>query len=330
MPLWIIKGDIIDMDCDAIVNPTNTYLTPGGKSVDSQIHLRAGKGLLDSTKEIGRVGKGQAVITPAFDLQAKYVIHTSGPYWVDGYHGEQLLLENCYLSSLKLAVEYGCESIAFPLISSGTYEYPKDNVMSVAMKTISDFLINHEINVYIVIYDKAEYEISKELFEEIYEYAKEKNIDTSTLFAMMESVYSPYYEKPRKSYFYIPEEKTETLEDKLKNKDISFSLMLMNFLDEKNMSHIECYKKANVSKQTWYKILNDRGYKPSKETIICFAIALKLNLEETNRLLASAGFILSSSEKFDIIIQYFIEKKEYRLWKINEVLFAFSEDCLGC
>ncbi len=306
MPLYIVKQDITKMKCDVIVNPTNTYLLPGRHSTDGAIFNVAGEELFIATRLIGRVGVGRAILTPAYKLPSKYVIHTSGPVWHDGFQGEQILLESCYQSCLELAVKNKCESIAFPLISSGTYNYPKDKVLSVAVNIINLFLRKHELDVYIVIYNKDDYEIDKNLKEKLSSY-----------------ILNNYYPTKTQKNNHI------TIEQKLKNMDDSFALELMKFMDKKKITHKTCYKNANIKKQTWHKILSDENYKPSKQTVLCFALSLKLDIEETQHLLATAGFTLSKSNKFDIIIEYFIKRGEYNINKINEVLFDFGQRCLG-
>ena len=311
------------MKCDAIVNATNTHLSPNGIGVDASIHNAAGQHLLSATKKIGRVGIGTAVITPAFNLPSKYVIHTAGPVWIDGFHGEQILLKSCYTNALAIALEHECNSIAFPLISAGNFHFPKDRVLSIALQCIVDFLYQHyEIDVYLVIFDKYSYQISTQLYSDITSYINDNYVEENKV--ELRNLYPALNKNANTS------RKTPSLDEQLKNIGKSFALMLMTFIDKKNLDHIVVYKNANVSKQTWFKILNDETYHPNKTTVISFAISLKLNIEETNLLLNSAGFTLSNNNKFDIIIKYFIEQGNYNVHKINEVLFSFDQCCLGC
>jgi len=350
MPLHIIRQDITKMSCDAIVNAAKNTLLGGG-GVDGAIHKAAGVGLLEECKTLGGCATGDAKITKGYNLPSKYVIHTVGPIWRGGKYGEKPLLESCYKKSLELAKENGCETVAFPLISSGIYGYPKDQALSVAVETISKFLFENEMTVYIVVFDKASYQISEELFEDVAEYIDdhyaEENFDVylrrerrlqdveeeSELDLSEISELSPSYCLDE-AYFdeiggLADNEKGVSLAEMLSKMDDTFAVTLLKLIDLKGISDVECYKKANVSKQTWYKIMNEKEYRPSKITVISFAIALELTLEETRHLLSTVGFALSRSSKFDVIIEYFLTKGEYNVFVINETLFKFDQVCLG-
>ena len=336
MPLQIVRNYITKMTVDAIVNAANSTLLGGG-GVDGCIHRAAGEGLLAECRTLGGCETGNAKITGAYKLPCKYVIHTVGPVYQDGNHGEKTLLESCYKKSLELAKGHNCESVAFPLISSGVYGYPKDKALKVAIDVISDFLLENEMTVYIVIFDKKAYQISEKHFSDIAEYIDDRYVDENTdyrresmrLNMPMQSVvmadmcdcYAPDVSAP------MP--KSIPLEDAVNSVDESFSQMLLRKIDEKGMTDAECYKKANINRKLFSKIRSDVHYKPSKPTAIAFAIALELTLPETEDMLKKAGFALSHSNKFDIIIEYFITEGNYNIFEINEALFAFDQSLLG-
>ena len=340
MPLEIVRNDITKMKVDAIVNAANESLLGGG-GVDGAIHRAAGTGLLAECRTLGGCKTGKAKITGGYNLPAKYVIHTVGPIYDDGKYGEKTLLESCYRESLVLAKERGCETVAFPLISSGVYGYPKDQALKVAIDVISDFLLENEMTVYIVIFDKAAYRISEKLFSDIAEYIDDNYVDEHTDYSRerirMNALPSMAPRTRRKKSdddflemcnckAMLPE---DGLDAKLKQIDESFSQMLLRKIDEKGMTDAECYKKANIDRKLFSKIRSDVHYKPSKPTALAFAISLELSLAETEDMLRKAGFALSHSNKFDIIIEYFISKGNYNVFEINEALFAFDQSLLG-
>ena len=374
MPLYIIRNDITKMKVDAIVNAANSSLLGGG-GVDGCIHRAAGPELLAECRTLGGCETGSAKITGAGKLSCKYVIHAVGPRWVDGSHGEKEKLTSCYRTALKLAKEHGCETVAFPLISSGIYGYPKDRALRVAVDTISDFLFENEMTVYIVIFDKKSYQISSGLYADIAEYIDDNYAEAAldkdrrrTVFVRSRrlqkdsdyndysdySDYSDYHDvdiaadaaneggrcEPQAcegSWMGSPAAMSAakgagsfmSLDEALSRIDESFSEMLLRKIDEKGMTDAECYKKANIDRKLFSKIRSDRLYKPSKPTAIAFAIALELTPEETKEMLMKAGFALSRSNKFDIIIEYFIRNGNYNIFEINEALFAFDQSLLG-
>ena len=337
MPLQLVRNDITDMKVDAIVNAANETLLGGG-GVDGAIHRTAGPKLLHECRTLGGCRIGQAKITRGYRLPAKYVIHTVGPVWQGGGHGERELLISAYRSSLELAVKYHCESVAFPLISSGVYGYPKDQVLRVAVDTIGDFLLQHDLTVYLVIFDRASYTIGGKLFANIAAYIDDRYVEEHSDLLLEQNRRAqflarslPLFESdaavapvaaPSKA---VP----ASLEDALGQIDESFSQMLLRKIDEKGMTDAQCYKKANIDRKLFSKIRSDIYYKPSKPTAMAFAIALELPLAEAREMLEKAGFAFSHASKFDIIVEYFIAQENYNIFEINEALFAFDQSLLG-
>lgn len=341
MPLQIIRQDITKMRVDAIVNTTNEEMV-GYSGVDLAIHTIAGAELDAECAKLAPLGLGQAKLSGAYGLPCKYVIHTSGPVWRGGLVGESIILRSCYIESLKLAVKSGCRSIAFPLISSGVYGYPKDQVLKFAIQTITEFLFDHELTVYICVFDKESYSFSQKLFSDIQEFINDEYVDEHD-----EDFYEAFDgsidEMPMAKCIQAPmcadammPRKRETssaagksLREYMKQMDRSFQEMLFDLIDESGMTDVECYKKANVDKRTFSKIKSNKDYKPSKQTVIAFAISLQLDMDTTQELLATAGFTLSRSKVFDKIIRYFIHNGNYDIFEINEALFEFDQTLLG-
>lgn len=345
MPIKIVRNDITKIVCDAIVNAANSSLLGGG-GVDGAIHRVAGKGLLLECMKLGGCKVGKAKLTRAYKLPSKFIIHTVGPNWKGGQNGERELLESCYRESLTLAWDNKCESVAFPLISSGIYGYPKDQALKVAVDTITEFLIDHDMLVYIVVFDKSAFQISEKLFVDIASYIDDKYVDThfifnrtrpdalgeSTVLAETQILPPDEFETCELQVPHCPSmamPKAMSLEDVVNQIDESFSQMLLRKIDEKGMTDAECYKKANVDRKLFSKIRSDVNYRPSKTTALALAIALELSLDDTKDILMKAGFALSHSNKFDIIIEYFITHGNYNVFEINEALFAFDQSLLG-
>ena len=330
MPLQIVRNDITKMRVDAIVNAANETLL-GGSGVDGAIHQAAGPELLAECRTLHGCKTGKAKITKGYHLPAKFVIHTVGPVWEGGSYGERDLLVSAYRSSLELALEHRCETVAFPLISSGVFGYPKDQALKVAVDTIGDFLLLHDMTVYLVIFDKAAYTISGKLFSDIAAYIDDRYVDEHTnsdeerrrrRFRVLAS--APMLEAEA-----APAAVSGSLDEALELLDESFSQMLLRKIDEAGLTDAECYKRANVDRRLFSKIRSDIHYKPSKPTAMAFAVALELPLEEAREMLQKAGFAFSHASKFDIIVEYFIAHRNYNIFEINEALFAFDQSLLG-
>lgn len=349
MPLQIIRNDITKVKCDAIVNAANSMLLGGG-GVDGAIHKAAGKGLLFECMKLGGCKVGQAKITKGYNLPCKYVIHTVGPKWKGGNNSERELLINCYKNSLAIAKENNCESVAFPLISSGVYGYPMNEAFKVAVDTVAEFLMHNDMLVYIVVYNKNALAASSKLFTDIAQYIDDNYVsehspyDSRRINNLGESMLLPQTrfldacETTALSDDYCaamlpcesPKCSASSLDNFLKETiDESFSEMLLRLIDERGIKDSECYKKANIDKRLFSKIRSNPNYKPSKPTVLAFCIALELPLAQTNEMMMKAGFALSHSNKFDIIVEYFIKQNNYNIFEINEALFAFDQGLLG-
>ena len=332
MPLQIVRNDITLMKCDAIVNAANSTLLGGG-GVDGAIHRAAGEKLLAECKTLGGCKTGEAKITKGYRLPSRFVIHTVGPVWQGGTCGEEKLLRDCYRHSLAIAKEHDFETVAFPLISSGAYGYPKEQALQIATEEIAAFLETNEMTVYLVIFDKAAYQIGEKRFSQIAAFIDDRYVDENIPLPCSEALppttAARAFSAPMPAFSAKEGKDASSLEEALKTIDESFSEMLLRKIDEKGMTDAECYKKANIDRKLFSKIRGDRLYRPSKTTAIAFAIALELPLEETKDMLQKAGFALSHSNKFDIIIEYFIMRKNYNIFEINEALFAFDQALLG-
>ena len=328
MPLIIVRNDITKMPVDAIVNAAKESLLGGG-GVDGCIHRAAGPELLQECRTLGGCRTGEAKITGAYRLPCRYIIHTVGPVWNGGSHGERKQLVSCYRTSLALAKERGCETVAFPLISSGIFGYPKDQALRVAVDTIGEFLLHNDMTVYLVIFDRAAYQIGNKLFADIAAYIDDHYVDAHTdssrermrRMGVVESRMLTAYEDAPMA--------VGGLDEALAHLDAGFSETLLKLIDRSGKKDAEVYKKANVDRKLFSKIRNNPDYKPSKPTAVAFAIALELSLPETRDLIARAGYALSPSSKFDVIIEYFIMQRDYDIFKINEALFAFDQSLLG-
>ena len=360
MPLEIVRNNITTMKVDAIVNSAHPTAGVGG-GVDFAIHQAAGPELLNERMKLGDIATGDAFITPAFRLPAKYVVHTVGPIWHDGKQGERELLVRCYENSLCLAIEHGCASIAFPLISAGVFGCPAEIAIAVATQAIREFLADHEMNVYLVVFDRKAFKISSALFEDVQDYldrnyleeleaeeeaqrerrrrlfqdhmilrdeAAEMTVAEATLLSPMGM--DAGQKKAKRERAKPPaSKKTRALSDLLNEVDDTFSEALLRLISAKGKTDPEIYKRANVDRKHFAKIRKNPNYQPSKSTALALAVALELTLDETRDFIGRAGYAISHSSRADIIVEYFIKRREYDIFTINEALFAFDQPCLG-
>lgn len=337
MPVQIIRNDITKMPVDAIVNAANSRLVRGG-GVCGAIHEAAGPLLENECLRLGGCRTGEAKITKAYSLPCKYVIHTVGPVWQGGQHHEKELLTSCYRESLRLAAANGCESIAFPMISSGIFGYPKDQALKVAMNAISGFLFDYDSDmmVYLVVFTKESVQVGQKLSASIRQYIDDNYVDEHFDLCMesMRPRFEEEYSAPPPKCAPMPAPRyasaaPRSLKDALREVDESFSQMVLRKISEKGIKNADCYKKANIDKKLFSKIANDVHYNPKKTTAVALAIALELSLDETNELLSKAGYALSRSNYFDIIIRYCIEHKIYNIHDVNIILYDEDQMTLG-
>jgi len=344
------------MNVDAIVNAANTSLQAGG-GVCGAIFSAAGADRLQrACDNIAPIKTGEAVITKGFSLPAKYIIHAAGPVYRDGRHDEETLLRSCYKNSLDVAKKHGCESIAFPLISSGVYGYPKHEALSVATSAISGWLADNEMDVSLVVFDKTAFALSNELLGDVKAFISEHYVDeleakhsrSQLLFERTAAL----YDEADQSIQHIetvrmPQQKPKEAPKKISDAamqvpyptaaikkfdvrlDEPFSATLLRLIDVKGKSDVEIYKRANLDRKLFSKIRTGKGYMPSKKTAVALAVAMELSLTETRDLLERAGFTLSRSVMFDVIVEYFITRKRYDIFEINNVLFEYDQPLLG-
>lgn len=376
MPFTIIRNDITKVTADAIVNTANPRPVIGG-GTDSAIYHAAGEDLLlAERRKIGDIARGDAVQTPAFGLNAKYIIHTVGPVWTDGKHGERETLHSCYKNSLALAAELSCESIAFPLISTGSYSFPKNEALDIALDEISKFLLMYEkdMDIILVVFDNASLQYSKALIGDIDEFIDEHTVrllhrkeysasksnalhrrmveekrrdyrreqelwDAAPCaeggssfveqYELCDAMPLPKMAPPVMSQSDMFDSDDMDLDGYLTRKGDTFQQRLFKLIDERHMEDPEVYKKANIDRKVFSKIRCDKNYHPKKKTAVAFGIALELDLPEMRDLLSRAGYALSPSSEFDLIISYFIKKKNYDINRINVALFDYHQELLG-
>lgn len=366
MPFKIIRNDITKVKCDAIVNAANESLLGGG-GVDGAIHRAAGPELLEECRTLGGCKTGMAKITGGYNMPCRYIIHTPGPVWQGGGNNEAELLYSCYSESMKLAAEYNCESIAFPLISSGIYGYPKAEALEIAVRAVKEFLEENEMEITLVVFDSSAVVLSEKVAGRISEYIDENYVSEaserdsrrfmnaepeshipessasakwgkpSAGLSAIRGVFSPLknskpFKKKTSGDFALNECAalfSEKCEDSFRVLDESFSQALLRIIDEKGLKDSEVYKKANIDRRLFSKIRSDVSYKPKKQTAVAFVLALEMNPDEAEKLLAKAGYVLSDSILFDVIIRHYIEIGNYDIYEINSVLFSYDQSLIG-
>ena len=332
MPFQIIRNDITKVRADVIVNTANPK-PQIGSGTDSAIYAAAGAGaLLEARKKIGDIAPGQAAVTPAFHLPAKFIIHTVGPAWLDGQHGEKDILRACYENSLALAAKLEAESIAFPLIATGVNGFPKDEALNIALSEIGKFLLTHEMNVILVVLGKAAFALSEKLMGSIDAYLDEHQVRELENAEYADGRILEEYRRRRAAQQYANAPASgsgQTLEEMLGSAGDTFQQRLFRLIDASGMDDVTVYKKANIDRKVFSSIRCKPDYKPSKKTAVAFAVALELPMQEMLDLLACAGITLSKSDKFDLIISYCVRNGIYDIFEINAVLFKYGQPTLG-
>ena len=345
MPLYIIRNDITKMRVDAIVNSGNKNLRIGGGVCGAIFKAAGAENLQAACDTLDPIQTSEAVITGGFSLPAKYIIHTAGPVYHDGKQGEEALLRACYTNALDLAQKRGCSSIAFPLISSGIFRYPKEEALAVATSAIADWLLNNDMDVSLVVFDKKAFALSKALLGEVKAFIDENYVDESEALHRRSRAYSDRDEFsvggiagshiPSAAYSMLksvplpPSGGKSRLAGTNWQLDEPFSTTLLRLINSKGKTDVEVYKRANIDRKLFSKIRTGKGYMPSKKTAVALAVALELSLEETDDLLERAGFALSRSVLFDVIVKFFITRQKYDIFEINNTLFEYDQPILG-
>ena len=338
MGFYIVHNDLVEMETDAIVNAANSHLERGGGVCGAIFRAAGSEKLQEECRKKAPCPVGQAVLTKGYGLKAKYIIHAVGPIWKGGAQGERTYLESAYRNALNLARKQGCQSIAFPLISSGIYGYPKKEALEIAVKECRAFLENQEMEIYLAVLDRTVVELSEHLYGKIRHYIdtyytgnRDRRREESTSF---EQIYASSPESlctalPKETDKPSPRGIKRSLEQLLKRKGETFQEMLFRLIDERGFTDVQVYKRANMDRKLFSKIRSRKDYTPRKSTVLSLAVALELSLDETVDLLGKAGYSLTDHLKSDIILRYFLENRIYDIDQINEALFCFGESLLG-
>ena len=362
MPLRIVRNDITKMNTEAIVNTANAQATVG-PGCDSAVYKAAGYDeLLNYRKQhIGFVEEGAVFITPGFHLQAKYIIHAVSPLYLGGDEGEEAKLRSCYRKSLKLAGENGIKSIAFPLIATGSFGYPKEEGMRIAVDEIQEFLFAYDMEIYLVVFDEISTGIGKRLCPDLETYIDRnyvreavktehdavrfnaaramprrysafgsflKKEPTGGSVFNRESRHEERCERDVPFYNDFEEQHESKLEERMRHMSDTFSEYLLYLIRERGMENADVYKRAIVDKKIFSKIKNNANYHPNKLTALCLCVGAELNLDETKDLLARAGYALSPCDKTDIIFSYFIENEIYDMIELDIQLEEHGLPCI--
>ena len=350
MAFKIVRNDITKMKVDAIVNTANEAPIYGD-GVDTAVYEAAGvKELLAERQKIGYMNEGDVAITPGFNLPAKYIIHAVSPFYEDGESGEEELLRSCYKKSLWLAYENQCKSIAFPLIATGSFGYPKEEGMRIAVDEINAFLLKHEMLIYLVVFDTEATRLGLNLYPDLEAYIdhnyvchkreveygdryfrsiRKESEDIGKCCSMSVPMMADTHVMMEDDYDYedFLEANESALQERMSHMSDTFQQYLMYLIGARGLTNSEVYKRAIITKQLFSKIKLNEDYHPDKATAMRLCIGAKLNLDETKDLLARAGYALSPCDKRDIIFSFFIE---HEVFDMIEIDIALEEHGLPC
>lgn len=339
MPMRIIRDDITKVKADIIVNTANPqpiYTT----GIDKAIYEAAGPDdLLKERQKIGEIARGDISVTPAYDLKAKYIIHAVGPWWEGGNNGEFDILRSCYQKSLEKAIELNCNSIAFPLIASGGNRFPKAEALQIALEVINRFLMEYEIEVILVVFDKNSFALSEKVFTDVKAYVDQHYVDARRKKEYPHKNDADFKEMDEGSQFVTKGQDEDspgkiigrlTLEKIRNNKQETFQESLLQIMREKGLNSPDVYKPANLDRRMFSKILSDKDASPKKRTVIAIALALQLDISQTTAMLEKAGYALSMNNEFDLIIRWCIDNHYYNIIRdVNPILFEYNLQELG-
>lgn len=361
MALTIVRNDIVRMDVDAIVNSTNVRLISGGHGVDAGIHHAAGPELAKALREIGACPVGSAVITDAYNISTcRYIIHTVGPLYRDGQHGEELLLQSSYRSVLQLARDYRCQSVAIPLLCTGAYGYPKSEGYRIATSVVREFLFSlpedEDMMVYLVLFDRESVAVGEKIDADVDacisdEYREEKKRFLQSVRRernAREFSAAPPCAEPEElpcaasrpapkaartrpglagmvgSVIGAGKRKQDYAEQ-----DLSFAQMCEWWCEQKGISKKEFYICANINKSMFWNMKHHPEQIPKKTNVLACAIGLRLDYSETQDLLMRAGMTLSKYYALDAVVESYIRSSSYDIYEINEALFDRDLPLLG-
>ena len=334
MALEIIREDITRVNADAIVNPTDEYYTGLG-GTDGRIHEAAGIKLREECDKLSSLSAGECVTTGSFNMaNCKYIIHTVGPVYVNGHHNEDITLARCYINVLREAVKLKIKSIALPLISTGTFGYPKKEALSIATRVIREFLYDYELDVYLLVYDKEAFDISRELYDDVDDYLSDYGFELESGYGDIDEYVDAYPSDELKLFnceckaepsLRRPEPFGKSFNPGFMKdyvEDESFNDCLRRFISEKHKTERDVYTASNLSKQAFNGIYNNKSV-PKKGNVLALCIGLQLDIDEAMEFVEKAGYSFGYSKQ-DYIVRYFIENERYDIFEIN--YFLMNED----